>query len=816
LQFLGAKLQVKPTDLPKLYHKFRNQRKQNIQAFVRKLPETFRVLKYFMSSHTKRIKVNYDRVERVFTLTIVNPYKLFTFRRVDYPGYTKNDMHILMLAELMNSYVMHDKKPRFKENINVIERNRVRVGLQLQSINCSSWIKIRTPFRVNRRNVPYLPPDPDIKIVQFLRYWDYVYFSSLMRMNSDGTLCYIVSGLSMDFLIQNVFLECKVGENFVFGLPWRISKVPTLKILVLRFLSSSNRVYGGDRFGPYTVRTTENVYSGDKYKKLMLKFTEPTHVVNSSIKDSQDIRMAMDMYYTTLQAKKHFRTLEFHFSTDKVMKMIMPLNTAGGIYPPGRNVQYQKELYKKIIVTNGPKYAMEFVTKCHVVNCVRDFVQRRCGMPLKENIEQFCLDMGDIPTDVALKLETLNAFTIGGKTPWNGESRNKMFDKCREFFISYTLQYIPSMIVNCARTFFERGTYNKVGMKWHSGGAQCFVEEMKLNNPNYSVFEGDFSGLDTTIKKQFLELYTYMASVYYDLKDEKHSDIYRAMLKWTSDKLAAKMCRIYDDLWVIMIGKMPSGDAQTSNANSWIVTILLLAYIMRCVRESPKGVSIKNGLVNRMIIPAVYGDDHGISVHKSLRGLINEQGFSEYVSKFGMTIKPDSIKESKGLSKVDLNGWLIRPGFMFLHRYFIVHNDDVQHPGTKYLPFRPITDYYVKIGYHKGKNWADLAATAVGLAYDSMGACPRTHKFLHGIYEMCNEMSPSESFDKHVSMCLQTREMSQMKESMLYRNGIDIYDMIPGFPTMENLLSRHTMDRSVHKKASRPVDWIMRAEMFRV
>jgi len=305
-------------------------------------------------------------------------------------------------------------------------------------------------------------------------------------------------------------------------------------------------------------------------------------------------------------------------------------------------------------------------------------------------------------------------------------------------------------------------------------------------------------------------MYVFMSRVYInvDNMDEFTKLLYKAMLRWSASKLAVKLCRLTDMVWVWMFGKMPSGDNETSHGGSWIMGWLFWSFVEETLRLNPKIKDVfdfwfQSGGINF----AVYGDDDNGSVPKILFNFFNETKFNDYLNRVHrMTMKPETMWHGYGLSTLGLNNELIYRGVVFLKRFFIRRPTKIYdweapfpHSTAEFLPFRPITDYYPKANFGlKRVDFYDVAASALGMVYDSMGVCAHTYSYLRMIFHMCyEELNSDKDFHKKIRERIYDPANDVCKK-MLYRFGMTKDEITGFFPELKELRKLHYMDNSMN------------------
>jgi len=420
-------------------------------------------------------------------------------------------------------------------------------------------------------------------------------------------------------------------------------------------------------------------------------------------------------------------------------------------------------------------------------------------------ISIFFLELGTMISSISLKANYLNAFVEGAM---NQEDREKMYAKCREFFITFMLQYIIDMIIQISRHHVEQGNLIRIGTIWDHGGADEFARYYRYNDPNFRINEGDFSAMDTSIRLNLIQAYSMGSVMYIDFTQMTRTDImiYKSLLRWSAEHLSVKLCRVVDTLWIIIFGILPSGAYCTSHAGSWIVAWLLCSYVAECIANPKGGRQIQDHIDRDLLRIGVYGDDHIISTHVDISQYVNEKGFSEYVARVhGMLIKKNSIKIGQGLTELDINHTMVRKGAVFLRKRIVRTSNLVDYeswpPGVaEFVAIRNYRDYYDKVCYGpKRKDFYDTAAALIGLAYDNSGVCLYTHQYLYMMYVMCRQATADAMFPKGVIRAIIMSSDVTVKK-YLFRKGKVLNDITGEFPDLDTLRNRHVKNKYACKR----------------
>jgi len=276
--------------------------------------------------------------------------------------------------------------------------------------------------------------------------------------------------------------------------------------------------------------------------------------------------------------------------------------------------------------------------------------------------------------------------------------------------------------------------------------------------------------------------------------------IFMSLLRWASEHLSVKTCRVTDAMWIVIKGVLPSGAFDTSHVGSFIIALLLCSYIAEKSRLKEGGPEIRLALKQDKIRIGVYGDDHELSRPTNLREYLNEKLFAEYVARVhGMTIKPKTIRCTSGITELDVNHNIKKEGTVFLKKRIIRKDNlvdayDWPLNTVDLLAFRKCEDYYVKVCFGVNRQDVyDTAAAIIGLAFDNCGVCIKTHKYLFYMYTVCRTVTKDAMFPQGVLRAIASTKDTSIQK-FLYRKGKTLKDITGEFPSIELLRRRHVKD----------------------
>jgi len=421
-----------------------------------------------------------------------------------------------------------------------------------------------------------------------------------------------------------------------------------------------------------------------------------------------------------------------------------------------------------------------------------DMIEKQ--VPIEDIIEW----LGRDANNVVLKQEVYNSYDP--KKEETLEDYESFKNKCRHFFIPYCFTGFASQLIGKIRHGLERGRAIRVGMSWWHGGAYQLACYLHYDTPGQVFSSGDFTKQDKHIPRDLLHLY--MAQLKYYVRsssDSVHDQMFKILLQFCNESIANKITHMIGDMWVVMEGVMPSGTADTSHGDSWIVAFLFSLLIAKACSTSWCGPIMRYVDEGRIRI-VTYGDDHIISVPDDVYHLVGSHAFAELCETFGMPIR--DLHKAPFLSTFDHNGEVVDNGVVFLQRHFISKEDicdmvdetlfEIMPP---ILPCRPAYKNITKFG--RGTNTQrgslDLILSCIGHAYDTMGTNLYAYRFLHKIYKcLVREAGYTvEDMSRYVQYHLGTIEGLHRHDVTKVFKKLQLSEKdICNFPSLRNLHER--------------------------
>mmetsp|Transcript_66033 Transcript_66033/g.59297 ORF Transcript_66033/g.59297 Transcript_66033/m.59297 type:complete len:763 (+) Transcript_66033:145-2433(+) len=684
-----------------------------------------------------------------------------------------------LLAMISRDWVVKNRK--ISERFMNDEREALRAKIESMEFANQTQIRPYTNYAASPRSETLVYPRYLFNLYKRFDHW---YLNRILGCDiNSGTGDY-----TPGFLATNVWQEVQEGGEVILkGVPWASSisvkgGICSLKVLALRVCSVFNRTFGGSKYGPRANFTLDGLEQ--KIPTLLKKFQKRTHTVQPHANMLSSLTgRAMVLLYDKLGVDKYKSTQTFKFE-ESIKRLKIPTTTsAGNMAGIVRHTKHLADI-RIVYTVNGKKVIQDERSDDAIRMMVRDI---RKGQSIK------LLDRAWV---ITYKSEVLYAT--------NGAEEMKFPSKVRIYLIPTTTFYKISKMVHGYRQIIERGDLIQIGINWWNGGAYRFANRFRYNSKRHIRCEGDFRGLDTSLKMHYLMLYVVSSDYYYN--KEGDYDIYKAFLKIVASNLSVRVTHLHSGLWRIMAGMMPSGAYETSHGDSWIVALIFFQYfVYTMIRYPEKEAIIMNSLKSGDIDLAIYGDDFHWMIPESLHSCMNIDKLHDFVSTYLEMQMRDTKTLYRFLSVPDnVTGSLAVTGATYLSRYFIhVRDLDVVAKQTSLVvPYRDFYKTANKFAFGLGyaRNIKDHILASIGMAYDTFGTNFVAYSFCKFMFdELVKKMGTS--FDYLYEYLGTTgKDIS----GVLRKVGVSPDQLKEGFPSRSKLLSMHSLDVVKHYEREAP------------
>ena len=225
--------------------------------------------------------------------------------------------------------------------------------------------------------------------------------------------------------------------------------------------------------------------------------------------------------------------------------------------------------------------------------------------------------------------------------------------------------------------------------------------------------------LDKNIRDYLLSFYIVSGRKFFKSEDAKTEGFLDRLFTLLAERINVKLtCHILA-IWTLMKGVMYSGGFETSHGDSWCLGLVFCMFFIKTVFDNPHlSEDIISSICMGLIVLAIYGDNHLMTVPRRLMAWLNETSFAAFAKKyFGMVIR-DIEQIDNFYSEVDSAGELSRKGVVFLKRYFVLMPARPGYPTV--YPFKPTHETILKLVCNKENDPRVYPLQAIGQAYDTV------------------------------------------------------------------------------------------------
>jgi len=478
----------------------------------------------------------------------------------------------------------------------------------------------------------------------------------------------------------------------------------------------------------------------------------------------------LEMMYDMLGTRRYFNTLKFDYNPVRIARE-MTLMTSSGIRPGPSKIAVSPTV-------SGTVNGVKVIQMTHALKTHREWVRKAMTMDV------------DLPNQNVIKhkMERRTAY-MGSMSAVIAIHRKK-----REFFIPSLLTLIHNLWVGKSRMLIERGYVINVGLVLWYGGAQRFAESLHAENPRQGWSEGDYKWHDKHIRDYLLAMYMLSNSVYYDvdaMTPAIRDLFYRANL-YALYNMVIKPTLHLNGLWTLIAGVLWSGGPETSPGGSWCTLFMFCTFLVHQMSRHPKlAGAIKAAIMVKLILIAIYGDDHLYTYPLRLEAVLNGHEFAKFSKEYFGSIIRDVLVHRTFFSVPDpRTGELLKTGPKFLKRYFI------RGEKGEILPYKNTFETLAKLVTPKTEEPLDFVLSSIGQAWDTMFTNRIAYNMARVVFEVMIKLC-----DKSVSQII-LEAIKQGQESKAYtmfrKLGLKIDVLARGFPDYD--IERELMHAYDHDK----------------
>jgi len=638
-----------------------------------------------------------------------------------------NHALVFVIVDQEANYVLDKSVVRMKTIADSVEPKMVELYLAVQ--NCPNWYHLEPLFRTDRKHTEVQKTRPSAIMRHAVRQYD----------------------TYKDQAVRNTGIVFTDDNQY----------------------TMQHRLFGSNEFSDTFVRQGKNSLTAEKQVAALTKYGKDVANLNVPPPLVACVHKGIKFLVDAMGLTKHLGTLPFTFRPQEVYD-IESKPTSAGLFA-GHDSKVKAIGGKIKFIICGTKKHKDIYTKQLVHDILEELNAGTSLSEVKKMIDQAC--------KVEFKDEHYK------KMPKSEEEAKKFEMKVRDYFIQTFPVYILSYVAQKDRQMFERGHVIKIGHSWWHGGAQHIAERVGAFDPDMVFDDADFDGLDTTLSRPLLDLYSASTLMYYD--QDYEFDLLKKLVKLSGELLSVKHTNLTAGVWRTIVGAMPSGAFQTSHGDSWCVAVAWYTFVAFVISQNPHMAGeILEDLKNNKIGIVVYGDDAIYYYHRKYIKLLNIKIFSEFVARFLKMQMRDIRLDVPFFSQPNMTGECT-PGIVFLKRNFIITPPKIRkrYPGiASVLPYRPTSSAEHKLVFGSSSSRFTNeceAISMVGAAYDTFGTNSVTFDLAETAF---NALIVKYKIGDLSAIAMKFPKLSEKYTRKL---AVTAEELWAGFPTLDSLLRRH-------------------------
>jgi hypothetical protein len=379
--------------------------------------------------------------------------------------------------------------------------------------------------------------------------------------------------------------------------------------------------------------------------------------------------------------------------------------------------------------------------------------------------------------------------------------------KVRNFVIPSSVFILLERLVTKVRHLMERGKNIRIGSKWAHGGMDKVAEVLRANLGNcfQKLWEsGDIEAFDHSVLGILVDIFMSTMLIHEKPGSEDYN-VKERVCRFLLKNLLARVTHVFGEVWVIQRGGVPSGIYDTSHLDSWVTFFYWSLFCLHTIVTAPEELQDKLEQIfwDDMDL-ACYGDDQVYCKGRCPEAeVFNIIRFSEFLSRYFGVVMRD-LESGQPFCSVALNGYMLRPGQVFLKHYAVRNPYHYEVNQPNFLPYRSTFDYVVKAAWGrevKARDSFDVVLSIIGHAYGTYASNRDAWISLRLFYEelLIGLGTGHDSVMKEVRSRVETADLKKFRQM-----GVTDSELMNGFPTWRTLISRNLKDDGYH--ASRRID----------
>jgi len=431
--------------------------------------------------------------------------------------------------------------------------------------------------------------------------------------------------------------------------------------------------------------------------------------------------------------------------------------------------------------------------------------------PGKKKIESLESDLdliidyleNDVEFQVTTKCSPKNEYKFSNEKQYSAVDYAAWSRKMRIFMIPDSTFVVAEKLISKMRMLKERGNMIRIGSKWVYGGAWALALALGLSKEDLEkliLVEGDVKNFDQTVHEIFVRWYMMLMLLHEDPKSPDYA-AKKKLAEFVAKNMSVRMVRLFAEFWVMLVGGVGSGWFNTSHMDSWVMAMYLWLFAVYTLYNSDEKDRDELAIfLCERFRKATYGDDHlYVKGMTRISHYLSGHKFAAFMKKFFDVEVRDIFDGIPFVSQV-VGGRMSSRGACFLRHFFVWNPAYTEENGqAPVIPWRSTWEFIIRAVWGrevKTRDLFDVLLSVIGHAYGTFGSNREAYDMLNIIYSEIVEELQIE----HGSVLIEvTNRVTSLEIKKLRQLRLTATDILRGFPTFDELVSRNVYKPEVHE-----------------
>jgi len=387
------------------------------------------------------------------------------------------------------------------------------------------------------------------------------------------------------------------------------------------------------------------------------------------------------------------------------------------------------------------------------------------------------------------------------------EAWSKKLDKLRIYNIPSGVFIMFERLVSQLRFAIERLGPIRIGGTHGHSGTDRLAKLLNITLQNcwdLCIEAADVSGLDYSISAEDLSIF-YSGMLLYEERGTPEYEIKRRILQYVIKNVVNQLVSMAGQ-WAVKAGGMPSGLYGTSHGDSFILLLWWCMFLVVQILSAPDNLRDKlmEAALDWLMI-VIYGDDHlwNRTMDPEVTAWFNGLAFTRFLKLYKDVELRDQVCTS--FASKQKHGYLVHTGAIFL-KYYSVVNPYIDRPKQPtFIAFRETPEYIVRAVHGRiprSRTCFDVILSLMGHSYGTYASNRDAYDIMALMYQNCLDqlgLDDEEVLNK-IMVDLSSDDIADFR-----RKGIDVGDLIKGFPSWDCLISQNEYS-PIHENNIQPGD----------